>query len=50
MVLDIAGIFLYLFSFLPSPIAELVFGLFAVCVLLLVIRFVALVLDAIPFI
>lgn len=49
MVLDIAGIFLYLFSFLPSPIAELVLGLFAVCVFMLVIRFISFIKNMIPF-
>ena len=49
MVLDIAGIFMYLFSFFPSPIAEMVMALFALCVFMLVLRFISLIKNMIPF-
>lgn len=48
-VIDFAEIFLLSLSWLPSPIPEICLGLLAIFALFLLLRLVALVLDALPF-
>ena len=49
MLIDYAGIFRYLFSFLPAPVAMMVLGLVSLCTLLLIIRFAITIKNMIPF-
>lgn len=49
MLIDFAGIFLYLFSFLPAPVASMALGIISLCSLLLVIRFIITIKNMIPF-
>jgi len=48
-VIDFANVFLLSLSWLPSPIPEICLGLLAIYALFLLLRLVALVLDALPF-
>lgn len=49
MILDFPGIFLYLFSFLPAPIANMIRGIIVICSFLLVMKFITKVKEMIPF-
>ena len=48
-VIDFANVFLLSLSWLPSPIPELCLGLIAIYAIIMLLRLVALVLDALPF-
>ena len=48
-LIDFVGIFQYLFSFLPVPIAVLSLGLLTLCSIFAILRVIAFVLDLIPF-
>jgi len=50
MLLDFPGIFLYLFSFLPSPVALMMLGIIAFTAFIFVMNFVTRIKDLIPFI
>ena len=49
-VIDFANVFLLSLSWLPSPIPEICLGLLAIFALFLLLRLVAFVLDALPFV
>lgn len=49
MLIDYLGIFLYLFSFLPAPVASLAIGIIGLCSFLLIIRFITKIKNMIPF-
>lgn len=48
-VIDFAEVFLLSLSWLPSPVPQICLGLLAIYALFMLLRLVALVLDALPF-
>lgn len=49
MILDFPALWVYLFSFLPAPVANMVRGVIVICTILLVMQFITKVKNLIPF-
>lgn len=49
MILDYPGLFLYLFSFLPSPVALMMLGIIAFTTFIFVMNLITKVKNMIPF-
>lgn len=50
MLLDFPGLFLYLFSFLPSPVALMMLGIIGFTSFIFVMNFIAKIKSLIPFV